>query len=255
MNGKILLNTKFRRVFIQPAAGDSGTALGVCYQIHNAILHRPRSFVMEGAYTGPEFSDTEIRAELECANLNYEAYSDREVTRRAAEDIAEGLVVGWFQGRMEFGPRALGNRSIVADPRRADMKVILNERIKKREPFRPFAPSILEERVGDYFEQTHPAPTMLMVYQIKPERRAEVPAVTHVDGSGRLQTVSRTINERYYQLIADFNRLTGTPMVLNTSFNENEPVVCTPCHAIDCFLKTRMDVLYLGNYAVRREGL
>jgi carbamoyltransferase len=254
MNGKILLNTKFRRVFIQPAAGDSGTALGVCYQIYNAILNQPRNFVMEGAYTGPEFSDAEIQAELESANLKYERYSDPEVTKRAAQDIAEGLVVGWFQGRMEFGPRALGNRSIVVDPRRADMKDILNERIKKREPFRPFAPSILEERIADYFEQTHPAPTMLMVYQIKPERRAEVPAVTHVDGSGRLQTVSRTVNDRYYQLIADFGELTGTPIVLNTSFNENEPVVCTPRHAIDCFLKTRMDVLYLGNCAVRREG-
>jgi carbamoyltransferase len=254
MNGKILLNTKFRRVFIQPAAGDSGTALGVCYQIYNQILKQPRDFVMEGAYTGPEFSEAEIRSELESSNLEYESHSDSEVTRRAAADIAEGLVVGWFQGRMEFGPRALGNRSIVVDPRRADMKEILNQRIKKREPFRPFAPSILEEKVGDYFEQTHPAPTMLMVYQIKPERRAEIPAVTHVDGSGRLQTVSPSLNQRYYQLIADFYELTGTPIVLNTSFNENEPVVCTPRHAIDCFLKTRMDVLYLGNFAVRRKS-
>jgi carbamoyltransferase len=254
MNGKILLNTKFRRVFIQPAAGDSGTALGVCYQIYNLLLKQPRNFVMEGAYTGPEYSGAEIRAELESSNLEYEVYSDAEVTRRAAADIAEGLVVGWFQGRMEFGPRALGNRSIVVDPRRGDMKEILNQRIKKREPFRPFAPSILEEKVGDYFEQTHPAPTMLMVYQIKPERRAEIPAVTHVDGSGRLQTVSPSLNQRYHQLISDFYKLTGTPIILNTSFNENEPVVCTPRHAIDCFLKTRMDVLYVGNYAVRRKA-
>ena len=252
MNGKILLNTPFRRVYVQPAAGDSGTALGVCYQIYNGLLKQPRSFVMEGAYTGPEFGDEEIRAELEKSGLTYETYSDREVTRRAAQDIADGAVMGWFQGRMEFGPRALGNRSIVVDPRRADMKDILNERIKKREPFRPFAPSILEERVGDYFEQTHPAPTMLMVYQIREEKRPQIPAVTHVDGSGRLQTVSRGVNERYYQLISDFNERTGVPVVLNTSFNENEPVVCTPRHAIDCFLKTRMDVLYLGNHAVRR---
>ena len=153
---------------------------------------------------------------------------------------------------MEFGPRALGNRSIVADPRRAEMRDILNERIKKREPFRPFAPSILEEQVGDYFEQTHPAPTMLMVYQIRPEKRDFIPAVTHVDGSGRLQTVSRKLNQRYYQLISDFAELTGVPVVLNTSFNENEPIVCTPREAIDCFLKTRMDALYLGNYAIRR---
>jgi carbamoyltransferase len=253
MNGKILLNTPFRRVYVQPAAGDSGTALGVCYQIYNGLLKQPRSFVMEGAYTGPGFRDEEIRAELEKSALAYETYSDREVTRRAAQDIADGAVMGWFQGRMEFGPRALGNRSIIVDPRRADMKDILNERIKKREPFRPFAPSILEERVGDYFEQTHPAPTMLMVYQIKEEKRPQIPAVTHVDGSGRLQTVSREVNERYYQLISDFYELTGVPVVLNTSFNENEPVVCTPRHAIDCFLKTRMDVLYLGNHAVRRS--
>jgi carbamoyltransferase len=253
MNGKILLNTPFRRIFVQPAAGDSGTAIGVCYEIYNGILNRPRDFVMEGAYTGPEFSDAEILRELEQSNVAFEKFSDREVTRRAAQDIADGAVMGWFQGRMEFGPRALGNRSIVVDPRRSDMKEILNDRIKKREPFRPFAPSILEERVGDYFEQTHPAPTMLMVYQIKPEHRATIPAVTHVDGSGRLQTVTRTSNERYYQLISDFHELTGVPVVLNTSFNENEPIVCTPRHAIDCFMKTRMDVLYLGNYAVRRR--
>jgi carbamoyltransferase len=252
LNGKLLLNTPFRRIYVQPAAGDSGTALGVCYEIHNRILGGPRGFVMDGAYTGPEFSDEAIRAELERAGLAYESYDDRTITRRAADDIAAGLVIGWFQGRMEFGPRALGNRSIVVDPRRADMKDILNERIKKREPFRPFAPSILEERVGDYFEQSHPAPTMLMVYQIRPERRTEIPAVTHIDGSGRLQTVTREVNARYYQLISDFDALTGVPVVLNTSFNENEPIVCTPRDAIGCFAKTRMDVLYLGNHAVRR---
>jgi len=253
MNGKILLQTPFRRIFVQPAAGDSGTAIGACYQIHNGILEGPRGFVMEGANTGPEFSGEEMRRELELSGLIYESYSDQEVTRRAARDIAAGAVVGWFQGRMEFGPRALGNRSIVVDPRRAEMKDILNDRIKKREPFRPFAPSILEERVGDYFEQTHPAPTMLMVYQVREGKRSEIPAVTHVDGSGRLQTVSRDVNDRYYELISHFNELTGVPVVLNTSFNENEPIVCTPRHAIDCFLKTRMDVLYLGNYVVRRN--
>jgi len=253
MNGKILLNTPFKRMFIQPAAGDSGTALGVCYQIYNGILNRNRGEVMEGAYTGPQFSNNEIRKALESSNIGFEEYSDEEVTKRAARDIADGLVVGWFQGRMEFGPRALGNRSIVVDPRRADMKDILNDRIKKREPFRPFAPSILEERVGDYFEQTHPAPTMLMVYQIKEEKRQEIPAVTHVDGSGRLQTVSPTVNDRYYRLISEFNQLTGVPVILNTSFNENEPIVCTPQEAINCFLKTRMDVLYVGNCAVRRR--
>ena len=253
MNGKILLNTPFKRLFIQPAAGDSGTALGVCYQIYNGVLKCGREEVMEGAYTGPQFSSEEIRAALEQRALPFEYYADRDITKRAARDIADGLVVGWFQGRMEFGPRALGNRSIVVDPRRAEMKDILNDRIKKREPFRPFAPSILEERTGDYFEQTHPAPAMLMVYRIKKHRQQEVPAVTHVDGSGRLQTVSSALNERYYRLISDFAELTGVPLVLNTSFNENEPIVCTPEQAIDCFRKTRMDVLYLGNYAVRRE--
>ena len=189
---------------------------------------------------------------LEASKVLYDTLTDAELTMRAAQDIAAGLVVGWFQGRMEFGPRALGNRSIVADPRRAEMKDVLNERIKKRESFRPFAPSILADHVDEYFEQNHPAPTMLMVYQIKPERRAEIPAVTHIDGSGRLQTVSRELNERYHQLITGFYELTGVPMVLNTSFNENEPIVCNPRQAIDCFLKTRMDVLYLGNYCIRR---
>ena len=253
MNGKILLNTPFKRLFIQPAAGDSGTALGVCFQIHNGILNGARGEVMTGAYTGPEFSSDAIREVLDLSALPYEQYVDEELTKRAARDIADGLVVGWFQGRMEFGPRALGNRSILVDPRRAEMKEILNDRIKKREPFRPFAPSILEERVGDYFEQTHTAPTMLMVYQIKEERRSEIPAVTHVDGSGRLQTVSREVNERYYQLISEFAALTGVPVILNTSFNENEPIVRTPQEAIECFRKTKMDVLYLGNYAVRRN--
>ena len=252
MNGKILLNTPFKRIYVQPAAGDSGTALGVCYQIYNGVLKCERGEVMEGAYTGPQFSDDEIHTELDRSGLSFESYTDEQITKRAAQDIAAGLVVGWFQGRMEFGPRALGNRSILADPRRAEMKDILNDRIKKREPFRPFAPSILEERVGDYFEQTHPAPTMLMVYQIRNERRNEIPAVTHVDGSGRLQTISRTVNERYYQLISDFAELTGVPVILNTSFNENEPIVCSPREAIECFRKTKIDVLYLGNFAVRR---
>lgn len=248
MNGKILLHTPFRRVFVQPAAGDSGTAIGVCYEISKRHEH------MSSAYTGPEFSNDDIREALINARLDFETHSDHELTQRAARDIAAGMVVGWFQGQMEFGPRALGNRSILVDPRRAEMKEVLNDRIKKREPFRPFAPSILEERAGDYFEQSHPAPSMLMVYQVRPERRAEIPAVTHVDGSGRLQTVSRELNGRYYQLIADFAELTGVPVLLNTSFNENEPIVCTPDHAIDCFLKTRMDALYIGNHALRRKG-
>ena len=252
MNGKILLNTPFEEVYVQPAAGDAGTALGVCYWIENVLLQRPRVFVMDHAYTGPEYQNGRIDSVVRSSGLKHRVLDEAELSRTAAQAIADGKIVGWFQGRMEFGPRALGNRSIVVDPRRPDMKDILNARIKKREPFRPFAPSILEERVGEYFEQTHPAPTMLMVYQIRPEKRAVIPAVTHVDGSGRLQTVSRDTNPRYHQLITDFEQLTGVPVVLNTSFNEDEPIVCTPEHAIDCFQRTRMDVLFLGNYIVER---
>ena len=252
MNGKILLNTPFRELFVQPAAGDSGTALGVCYYIHNVILQQPRSFVMEHAYTGPEFSNGQIHDVVRRSDFDWRELSDAELTQAAAQAVADGKIVGWFQGRMEFGPRALGNRSIVVDPRRAEMKDLLNARIKKREPFRPFAPSILEERVSEYFEQTHPSPTMLMVYQVKKDKQSVIPAVTHVDGSGRLQTVSRETNPRYYQLISDFEKLTNVPVVLNTSFNEDEPIVCTPEEAVNCFQRTRMDVLFLGNYMVQR---
>ena len=250
MNGKIPLNTPFKQVYIQPAAGDAGTAVGVCYWIHNVILNRPRAFVMEHAYTGPQFVNGDIEGVVRASGLKFRELANEELTRAAARAIADGKIVGWFQGRMEFGPRALGNRSIVVDPRRADMKDILNARIKKREPFRPFAPSILEERTADYFEQTHPAPTMLMVFQVKAEKRAEIPAVTHVDGSGRLQTVSHRTNPVYHRLISDFEQITGVPVILNTSFNEDEPIVCSPQHAMDCFQKTRMDVLFLGNYMV-----
>jgi carbamoyltransferase len=252
MNGKILLNTSFEEIFVQPAAGDAGTAVGACYYIYNAVLGQPRSYVMDHAYTGPGFSNQDIAAALTDSGLTFRELSDSEITQAAAHAIAQGKILGWFQGRAEFGPRALGNRSIVVDPRRSDMKDILNARIKKREPFRPFAPSILEERVGEYFEQTHPSPTMLMVYQVRAEKRDIIPAVTHVDGSGRLQTVSRATNSRYYQLIEDFGKLTGVPVVLNTSFNEDEPIVCTPQEAINCFQRTRMDVLVLGNYMVER---
>jgi len=252
MNGKILISTPFRELFVQPAAGDSGTALGVCYYIHNVVLNGPRSFVMEHAYIGPEFTNGQIEAVVRGSDFDCRELSDSELTKSAAEAVASGKIVGWFQGRMEFGPRALGNRSIVVDPRRAEMKDILNARIKKRESFRPFAPSVLEEYVGDYFEQSYPSPAMLMVYQVKQDKRTVIPAVTHVDGSGRLQTVSRSNNPRYHQLILDFHRLTGVPVVLNTSFNEDEPIVCTPEEALSCFQRTRMDVLFLGNYMLWR---
>jgi carbamoyltransferase len=254
MNGKIPLHTPFRQLYIQPAAGDAGTAVGACYYVHNAILQQPRSYTMTSAYTGPEFSHQQIVDALQGAGLTWRELNDAQLTREAAQAIAAGRIVGWFQGRMEFGPRALGNRSILVDPRQAGMKDTLNARIKKREPFRPFAPSVLEECVGEYFEQTHPSPDMLMVYQIKRDKQALIPAVTHVDGSGRLQTVARCTNPRYHQLITDFQKLTGIPVVLNTSFNEDEPIVCSPRDAIDCFLRTQMDVLFLGNCMVENRS-
>jgi carbamoyltransferase len=252
-NGQIFDQTPFRKIYTQPAAGDDGTAVGVAYHIHNSVLGQPRRFVMDHAYTGREFGDAEIKTALDLAGgLAAERVGDDELFHRTAEAIAQGQVVGWFQGKMEWGPRALGNRSIVAHPGLPNMKDVLNSRIKHREWFRPFAPSILEERVGEYFECTHPSPFMMLVYKTRPEVRSRVCAINHVDNTGRLQTVSRTQNPRYYALIEAFAEKTGTPVVLNTSFNENEPIVGTPQHAIDCFLRTGMDLLVLGNWMVRR---
>ena len=216
---------------------------------------------MDHACWGPEYSEAEIAAllrsrapDLERAGCRLDQMSSSaDVCRRTAQAIADGRVVGWFQGRMEWGPRALGNRSIVCDPRRADMKDILNRKIKRRESFRPFAPSVLREAVSEWFEQDGDVPFMMQVYQIRKEKRPLIPAVTHVDGSGRLQTVSRNANPRYYELIERFRDLSGIPMVLNTSFNENEPVVCKPEEALDCFLRTKMDVLVLGNWFIARQ--
>ena len=258
-NGKIFKRTKFRELYVQPAAGDDGTAIGAAFYVEHAILKRPRRFVMSDAYTGPSFGDAEITAAIEAARGNgwdpsivVRRLEDGELFPQVAQAISDGRVVGWFQGRMEFGPRALGNRSIVADPRRADMKDILNQRIKHRETYRPFAPSILEEQVGEIFERTEPSPFMMMVYKVKPAQRSRLPAVTHVDDTGRLQTVSAASNPRYHALISEFHRRTGVPLVLNTSFNEHEPIVATPGEALACYLKTRMDVLALGNWVLTR---
>jgi carbamoyltransferase len=215
---------------------------------------------MTHAYYGPGYSDAEIGAaidrskvEIDSQNCSVICISDENLLiQRTAKAIADGAVVGWFQGRMEWGPRALGNRSIVCDPRRADMKELLNAKIKRRESFRPFAPSILREAVAEWFETDDDVPFMMQVYPIRQEKRALIPAVTHVDGSGRLQTVTRESNPRYYALIEAFRALTGVPMVLNTSFNENEPVVCRPEEALDCFLRTKMDVLVMGSWFVSR---
>lgn len=260
-NGKIFNKTPFKEVYIQAAAGDAGGALGAAFYVWNKFLGNERSFIMDTAYWGPQFSETEVGDELRvmsdglikqrCEIKKIE--DERELCRKTAVEIAGGKVVGWFQGRMEWGPRALGNRSIVVDPRRAEMKDILNARIKRREPFRPFAPSVLLEKTGEYFEKDYPDPFMIKVYPIRSEKRSIIPAVTHVDGTGRLQTVRREDNPFFWQLIKEFENITGVPVVLNTSFNENEPIVCTPHEALVCFLRTKMDVLVLGNYFVSRN--
>jgi carbamoyltransferase len=251
-NGKIFDATPFEHLYIQPAAGDAGLAIGAAFYVWHQVLGYPRKFVMEHAYWGPEFSDAEIRRALERHGLAYRQLDRETLVRETAQRIAQGKVVGWFQGRMEWGPRALGNRSIVVDPRRPEMKDILNKRVKHREPFRPFAPSVLEEYTGEYYEHSYPSPFMLLAYKVRPEKRDEIPAPTHVDGTGRLQTVSQKTNPLYWQLIDAFRQLTGVPVVLNTSFNENEPIVCTPDEAIDCFLRTHMDVLAIGSFLVER---
>jgi carbamoyltransferase len=256
-NGKIFEATPFEQVYVQPAAGDAGLAVGAAYYVWHQKLGKPRSFVMDHAYWGPGYSAAEIRAAMEASGIGGQGYvveelAQQELTRRAAAIVADGKIMGWFQGRAEWGPRALGNRSIVADPRRADMKDILNRRIKHREIFRPFAPSILAEATGEWFEKSHRSPFMTLAYAVRPEKRALIPAPTHVDGTGRLQTVTKEANPRYHALISAFRDLTGVPVVLNTSFNDNEPIVCRPEEAIDCFLRTKMDALVLGDFLVTR---
>ncbi len=251
-NGKILPNTLFEDIYIQPAAGDAGTSLGACYYIYHQILDKPRTFVQTDAYTGPQYNNAEIEAALARYNLTGQAMEVDALCDRAAEIVAGSNVLGWFQGRMEWGPRALGNRSIIADPRFAETKDILNARIKKREKFRPFAPAILQEATADYFDQSYPDPFMLKVYNVLPEKQEVIPAVTHIDGTGRLQTVESHINPRYHRLIQSFGEKTGVPVILNTSFNENEPIVCTPDEAIDCFVRTKMDALVIGDYLIQK---
>ena len=258
-NGKIRRQTGYEHVYVQSAAGDAGGAIGAAFSVWHELGGK-REFVMDHAYWGPAFGKDEIdrlilerAADFAAAGCRIEAMSDEgALCARTADAVASGAVVGWFQGRLEWGPRALGNRSIVCDPRRADMKEILNAKIKRRESFRPFAPSVKSEAVKDWFEEDDDVPFMMQVFQIREERRPQVPAVTHVDGSGRLQTVHRATNPRYHRLISAFESLTGVPMVLNTSFNENEPVVCSPAEAIDCFLRTKMDVLVLGDVFIER---
>ena len=253
-NGKIRPRGLFDEIFVQPAAGDAGTALGAALYVCHSILGQARTFQQTHSYYGPSYGQAEIESLLQAENARFETLPDEVLIPRVAAAIRAGKIIGWFQGRMEWGPRALGNRSILVDPRRAEMKDILNERIKRRESFRPFAPSILLDRVGEYFEQTYPDPFMVKVYKVRPEKRSEIPAVTHVDGTGRLQTVTRAENRRYHDLIAEFGRLTGVPVLLNTSFNENEPIVCTPKEAFDCFRRTRMDVLVMERAYLEKDA-
>jgi carbamoyltransferase len=254
-NGKLFHTTPFRRTWIQPAAGDEGLAIGAALHTCHSVLKQPRKQELKHSYLGPEFSESRIESDLKKANLRYKKLEREPLLEQVADQIAAGNVVGWFQGRTEWGPRALGNRSIVAHPGLPNMKDVLNARIKHREWFRPFAPSILAEYQHEYFEYDHPSPFMLHVYKIRPEKRKELCAVNHVDDTGRLQTVAREENPMYYDLIKAFQRKTGIPVVLNTSFNENEPIVCSPGEAIDCFTRTRMDVLAIGPFlALKSEN-
>jgi carbamoyltransferase len=257
-NGKIFDATPFEQVYVHPAAGDGGLAVGAAYYVWHQKLHRPRSFVMDHAYWGPGYSREEVRRAMDANVVAQKGYSiaelpEEELMRRTAGIIADGKILGWFQGRAEWGPRALGNRSIVADPRRPEMKEILNRRIKHREIFRPFAPSILAEATAEYFEKSHPSPFMTLAYSVRQEKREKIPAPTHVDGTGRLQTVTREANPRYHALISAFRELTGVPVVLNTSFNDNEPIVCRPEEALGCFLRTQMDAVVLGDFLITRS--
>jgi carbamoyltransferase len=257
-NGKVRQRTPFRSVYIQPAAGDNGTALGAACWVWHETLGHERGFVMEHGYWGTAHDPERVVASVPARDDDW-AYSvevcesSADAARAAASLIAAGNVVGWFQGRMEWGARALGNRSILADPRRSDVRELINTKIKFRERFRPFAPSIAEEALHDFFEDAAPDPFMQQVYPVRADKRTVIPAVTHVDGSGRLQTVSARTNPTYYALIKEFEKLTGVPVVLNTSFNENEPIVDTPEQALDCFMRTRMDAIVLHNTIVRRQ--
>jgi len=253
-NGKIFAATPFRETCIQPAAGDDGIALGAALYCSNVSLGDRRRDVMQNAYLGPEFSEEQIKAELDRAGVKYRRYDRDGLLKATVDEICKGNVVGWFQGRMEWGPRALGNRSIVVHPGLPNMKDVLNARIKRREAFRPFAPSVLAERQPEIFEHTHPSPFMLHVYKIRPEWRERLVAVNHVDNTGRLQSVSRDENPLYYDLISEFGRRTGIPVLLNTSFNENEPIVCQPSEAINCFNRTKMDALVIGPFVCTKAA-
>lgn len=250
MNGRIFHETPFKRFYVQPAAGDAGCSLGAALMIWHQKLQKPREFVMTHAYYGPKFSNEECRAALDEAGLEYETLPDEELLPKLAKMIADGAIIGWFQGRMEWGPRALGARSFIADPRRADMRELLNHKVKLREWFRPLAPSMLEEEGANVFGKEHHDPFMITVIEVAEEYKDKIPAVVHVDGTARPQMVSRETNPRYWNLINEFRKLTGIPMLLNTSFNIQEPIVCTPENAINTFRSANFDALVLENNLV-----
>lgn len=252
MNGRIMQESPFRQFFIQPAAGDAGCSLGAAYLVHHRLLKQPRGFQMNHVYYGPSFSPDQCAAAIQEAGLDFETLAEDELVSRVARMIADGSIVGWFQGRMEFGPRALGSRSFLADPRRADMREMLNEKVKLREWFRPLAPSILEEASETIFGARHTDPFMVTVLSVREEMRKAIPAVVHVDGTARPQTVSRETNPRYWKLIREFETITGIPLLLNTSLNIQEPIVCSPKDAVRTFLNASFDALVLENHLVLR---
>lgn len=251
MNGRILMESPFKKVWVQPSSDDAGSSIGACFYYWNHVLGKERKFVMEHDYWGPGFSDAEIKKNLDDSMIKYEYI--KEIEKEAAKAIANNKVICWFQGRMESGQRALGNRSILGDPRDPDMKNKINKLVKHREWYRPFAPSVIEECQDEFFASSFPSPFMQMVYPIHEEKRKLIPAITHVDGTGRLQTVKKDINPNYWNLINEFRKLTGIGLILNTSFNDNdEPIVCTPKDAIRTFFGTGLQELYIGNYRVRK---
>lgn len=254
-NSQIVERTPFKNIFIQPAAGDAGGAVGVAYHIYNSLLKQPRNFVWHDAFLGPQFTEDEIREYLDSLDVAYQTYAREDLLQEVARLIAEQNVVGWFQGRMEWGPRALGNRSILADARNADNRSRVNLKIKFRESFRPFAPAVTLERSSEHFDLDRPSPYMLLTAQVR-EHKRQIPAVTHVDGSARLQTVARDENELFHDLLQEFDRQTGCPVVINTSFNvRGEPIVCTPHDAFKCFMRTDMDILVMGNAVLDKKQM
>ena len=253
-NARVLAETDYENVWVPPCASDTGAPLGAALWHYHHRLKHPRTFTITHPFYGLEESEDAIRQALDDAGLEYQRLEDSALFDQVARDLADGHIVGWFQGRFEMGPRALGNRSILADPRRENMRDVLNDKVKRRESFRPFAPAVLQERANEFFEVGQPDPFMTLAPRVRAENRHRIPAAVHIDGTGRIQTVERSSNPRYYGLIEAFGRLTGVPILLNTSFNRTEPIVASPEDAIGCYLRTGVDVLVLGDYYTTDRG-